>query len=146
MYVVYSGSRISPEVLKQLLCRVPSRFSTCVALPAGAVPLDMSQYKRILGTTRVPRKVCDELTYSLSSQHIVVMRRGNLYSVTVQLDNGLPVPADKLYSNLLAIVQDPSPSSSHSVSYLTATNRDSWADAREEMMNNAHNVRALEKI
>ena len=144
--VVYSGSRISPEVLKQLLCRVPSRFSTRVASLAGAVPLDMSQYKHILGTTRVPRKGCDELTYSLSSQHIVVMRRGNLYLVNVQLDNGLPVPADQLYSDLLAIVQDPSPSSSHSVSYLTATNRDSWADAREEMMNNVHNACALEKI
>ena len=144
--VVYSGSRISPEALKQLLCRVPSRFSTRVASLAGAVPLNMSQHKHILGTTRVPRKGCDELTYSLSSQHIVVMRRGNLYSVNVQLGNGLPVPADQLYSDLLAIVRDPSPSSSHSVSYLTATNRDSWADAREKMMKNVHNARALEKI
>ena len=144
--VVYSGSRISPEVLKQLLCRVPSRFSTRVASLAGAVPLNMSQHKHILGTTRVPRKGCDKLAYSLSSQHIVVMRRGHLYSVNVQLDNGLPVPADQLYSDLLAIVQDPSPSSSHSVSYLTATNRDSWADAREEMISNVHNARALEKI
>ena len=144
--VVYSGSRISPEVLKQLLCRVPSRFSTRVASLAGAVPLNMSQHKHILGTTRVPHKGCDELTYSLSSQHIVVMRRGNLYLVNVQLENGLPVPADQLYSDLLAIVQNPSPSSSHSVSYLTATNRDSWADAREEMMNNVHNACALEKI
>ena len=144
--VVYSASRINPELLRQLLCRVPARFSTHVALLAGAIPLNMSQYKRILGTTRVPHIGRDQLTYNLSSHHIAVMSRGNLYLVNVQQDNGLPVADDKLYSDLLAIVHDPSPAPSHPVNYLTATDRDSWADAREKLMSNAHNARALEKI
>ena len=144
--VVYSASRINPELLRQLLCRVPARFSTRVALLAGAIPINMSQHKRILGTTRVPHIGRDQLTYNLSSQHIAVMRRGNLYLVDVQQDNGLPVPVDKLYSDLLAIVRDPSPAPNHPVNYLTATDRDSWADAREKLMSNAHNARALEKI
>ena len=144
--VVYSASRINPELLRQLLCRVPARFSTHAALLAGAIPLNMSQYKRILGTTRVPHIGRDQLTYNLSSQHIAVMRRGNLYLVNVQQDNGLPVPVDKLYSDLLAIVHDPSPAPNHPVNYLTATDRDSWADAREKLMSNAHNARELERI
>ena len=144
--VVYSASRINPELLRWLLCRVPARFSTRVALLAGAIPLNMSQHKRILGTTRVPHIGRDQLTYNLSSQHIAVMRRGNLYLVNVQQDNGLPVPVDKLYSDLLAIVRDPSPAPSHPVNYLTATDRDSWADAREKLMSNAHNAHTLERI
>ena len=144
--VVYSALRINPELLRWLLCRVPARFSTRAALLAGAIPINMSQHKRILGTTRVPHIGRDQLTYNLSSQHIAVMRRGNLYLVNVQQDNGLPVPVDKLYSDLLAIVRDPSPAPSHPLNYLTATDRDSWADAREKLISNAHNARALEKI
>lgn len=40
----------------------------------GKIPLDMSQYQKIFGTTRNPKKPRDQLAYHPGSKHFVVGR------------------------------------------------------------------------
>ena len=49
----------------------------------------MSQYGRLLNSTRVPQMGKDELvTYDSGGNHVVVMHRGNMYKVPVAGDDG----------------------------------------------------------
>ncbi|KAK6043897.1 hypothetical protein COOONC_18598 [Cooperia oncophora] len=49
---------------------------------AGKTPFDMSQYMFMYGTTRIPRKGCDELRYGYTnenqSKHIAVIHNGHV--------------------------------------------------------------------
>lgn len=49
----------------------------------GSDPLDMSQYKKIFGTCRVPRPIRDELIYNCNSNHIIVIHNNNVSFVIV---------------------------------------------------------------
>uniref|UniRef100_A0A7S2R6H8 Choline/carnitine acyltransferase domain-containing protein n=1 Tax=Mucochytrium quahogii TaxID=96639 RepID=A0A7S2R6H8_9STRA len=48
----------------------------------GLIPLCMSQYQRMFGTTRIPGRECDELQQN-SSRHVVVMSHGHYYKLNV---------------------------------------------------------------
>ena len=53
----------------------------------------MSQYNRLLNSTRVPRFSKDELvTYDCGGDHVVVMRKGHIYKFKVVGDNGMLFP------------------------------------------------------
>ncbi len=69
---------------------VPSSLSWYAAAGlAKAFALDMSQYGRLFNSTRVPRKGKDELvTFDGSNGHVVVMRKGHLYSINAVQENG----------------------------------------------------------
>ena len=145
--LLYKGAlRISPQSLETVIRFVPQRLATQVASLAGVVPIDMSQYSRLFGTTRIPKCKQDELMVSPSSQHVVVMRNGHLYAVEVQQANGLPVHPDQLHTTLSAIVNDCLPAPLHAVSYLTGIDRDTWADVRRELIADSQNAHALEKV
>ena len=134
-------------MLKSALKYIPQAYALQVASLTGvAVPLDMSQYYRVFGTTRVPGRGRDELVYAPASRHIVVMRNNHVYSVEVQREDGLPTDPHDLYSTLTAILHDPSPPPPHPVSILTATDRETWAHARNELLRDPQNATTLEKI
>ena len=145
--LLYRGSsQISPQALETLIRVVPQRFATQMASLVGVVPVDMSQYSRLFGTTRIPKCEQDELMVSPSSRHAVVMRNGHLYAIEVQQASGLPVQPDQLYTTLSAIVNDPIPPPPHPVNYLTGIDRDTWADVRKKLIADPQNSCALEKV
>ena len=53
-----------------------------------AFPLDMSQYKRLFNSTRIPRQGKDELKSSLGEPHVLVLRNGHMYCVDAVQPNG----------------------------------------------------------
>lgn len=53
-----------------------------------AYPLDMSQYTNLFNSTRIPQKDKDRLHQDKSKKHILVMRKGNFYTVEVLDENG----------------------------------------------------------
>ena len=53
-----------------------------------AFPLDMSQYKRLFNSTRIPRQGKDELKSSLGEPHVLVLRNGHMYCVDAAQPNG----------------------------------------------------------
>lgn len=48
-----------------------------------AFPLDMSQYGRLFGTTRIPQDKRDKLVTYEDSRHILVIHNGNFYALDV---------------------------------------------------------------
>lgn len=72
---------------------------------SGKVPLDMMQYKNILGTYREPRLGLDKLFYNRDSRHIVVAYQGNFYRVDVYKDNE-QLRTEQILKQLHGIVRD----------------------------------------
>jgi hypothetical protein len=68
---------------------VPSSLSWYGAYLVKAFPLDMSQYDRMLGSTRIPQPGKDKLLTYEDSRHILVIHNGNYYTVDVINETGL---------------------------------------------------------
>jgi hypothetical protein len=54
----------------------------------NAFPLDMSQYKGLFGSTRLPENGKDRIITDLNSSHILVQRKGHFYAFDVLDSNG----------------------------------------------------------
>ena len=67
---------------------IPSRLSWYAAFLVKAFPLDMSQYQKLFGSTRVPCKGQDQLVSHDNARHVVVMRNGHFYTLEALQPNG----------------------------------------------------------
>lgn len=71
------------------ICRlIPSRFAAYYAILNKAFPLDMSQYFRLLNSTRIPLVEKDEFYTVPTARHLVVMKNGNFYAFDVYDKDG----------------------------------------------------------
>uniref|UniRef100_A0A1B6MKJ0 Choline/carnitine acyltransferase domain-containing protein n=2 Tax=Graphocephala atropunctata TaxID=36148 RepID=A0A1B6MKJ0_9HEMI len=111
----------------------------------GKDPLDMSQYKKVFGTCRLPRIPRDQLAYHPTSKHIIVMHRNNIFQLNVLADDGSLYSEAQLFSALSLIVelteQDVTP-----VGVLTSDSRDNWSKSYELLAQDAGNVEVLNSI
>jgi carnitine O-palmitoyltransferase 2 len=105
----------------------------------------MYQYSKLFGTSRIPRKDKDELVTSTTSTHIVVLHRNNFYKVDVRTSDGAIKPVEEIFAQLVAIVTDNS-GPGIPVGILTTENRDTWAAARETLLQNPQNRATLQTI
>uniref|UniRef100_H2ZEW9 Choline/carnitine acyltransferase domain-containing protein n=1 Tax=Ciona savignyi TaxID=51511 RepID=H2ZEW9_CIOSA len=99
-----------------------------------AYPLDMSQFKNLFSSTRLPAIGKDTLQTYPSSKHILVIRNGYFYKVTTINKDGSIVNPEQLKSCLQRIKEDSRPPHDQSVGYLTTTDRDTWADTRSQLV------------
>lgn len=125
---------------------VPSRLSWYAALLVKAFPLDMSQYGRLLGSTRIPCRGRDQLVSHGNSRHVLIMRNGHFYTLEAMQPDGLPTLSAKVHSQLAWILSQPDALPPHPLGYLTAINRDQWAELHQELVSNEENKAALEQI
>ena len=113
-------------------------------------PLDMHQFTRVFGMTRVPKEGADQLVQVPDSRHVAVMRNGGVLIVPVYDASGQPLPLAHLKASLRAaldfadayeledqkveqgrVAKDGSAEGTRlNVSLLTALNRDVWARIR----------------
>lgn len=131
-------------------CRlVPSSFSWYMAYLWKVFPLDMSQYPRLFCSTRLPQRDVDQLISHPGHSHVAVMSNGHLYSIMAAepdgeiflqpvgllrppVSIGTPISSDVIHSQLRWILQQSSSGPpSHPISFLSASNRDWWADIRQ---------------
>jgi carnitine O-acetyltransferase len=114
-------------------------------LPAEKVgkqqtPLCSTAYKYMFHACRIPRPEQDSYRIYDPSRctHAIVARKGHFFSVEIVDDkSGDPLPLHVLEDQLTQCVDlaDSIPSSSRpKLGLLTASNRDNWSDAREELM------------
>jgi carnitine O-palmitoyltransferase 2 len=125
---------------------IPSSIAWYGPLLVKAFPLDMSQYGRLFGSTRIPRQLKDELTTSNDSRHVIIMKNDNMYMLNVMEPNGEPVDINHIYASLEAIKADSGPLVTHPISMLPTLDRDSWTAAREELVIDTHNAHQLELL
>ncbi|BES91094.1 Carnitine O-palmitoyltransferase 2 [Nesidiocoris tenuis] len=124
---------------------LPSSISWYGAYLFKAFPLDMSQYKHLMGTCRIPQPEIDTLHHDPTTSHITVQRGGKFYKLRVLDQAGDIVDAGVLYTCLKCILESKSPNEPHPVGVLTTENRNVWAKARDHLLS-IGNVDALKEI
>ncbi|KAG6889150.1 hypothetical protein C0995_003326 [Termitomyces sp. Mi166 len=115
-------------------------------------PLDMDQYKRLFGTSRIPTERGCIMDTKENANHIVVLRRGQFYWFEVLDDENRPVLTEReVLRNLQAIVADAdqihrSEIARGAVGVLSTENRKNWSKLRSKLACDRHNASCLEII
>ncbi|XP_017127905.1 carnitine O-palmitoyltransferase 2, mitochondrial [Drosophila elegans] len=124
----------------------PKALATYASYAFKAFPLDMSQYSRLFGTSRIPRVGKDELVQSPNSKHILVMRRGHMYALNVLDSSGYIESPSVILGRLRAVLQLDADREAASVplGVLTSGQRDEWAKSREQFVSNPKNADLLQ--
>ncbi len=99
----------------------------------GGAPRCMSEYPRLLASTRVPGTTRDRLEGHPESRHVVVVRNERLYALDVLDEHGRPYAVEDLERALGRIVTDAS-GPGLPVGVLTTDRRRTWARVREELL------------
>lgn len=125
------------ESYSKVLSMTPDAIATYVSFLFKAFPLDMSQYKNLFNSTRIPRKSKDEILKSdpRTNRHIVVIKNGQFFSFDILDENGDIKSPDSIYANLNYIAQQTTPQAGFlSIAELTSANRDFWAQEHEYLV------------
>ncbi|CAF0956245.1 unnamed protein product [Adineta steineri] len=102
----------------------------------GSDPLCMDQYKKIIGTCRIPAKDIDQLhLYKKSGhRHIAVFYRNNVYRLPVYDSQGNKLTADAIYNHLKKLKNlKETNDNQQSIGHLTADERQLWAPIYKQL-------------
>eukprot|EP00735_Rhodelphis_limneticus_P008741 TRINITY_DN2230_c0_g1::TRINITY_DN2230_c0_g1_i1::g.6687::m.6687 TRINITY_DN2230_c0_g1::TRINITY_DN2230_c0_g1_i1::g.6687 ORF type:complete len:666 (-),score=253.86,sp/Q5U3U3/CPT2_DANRE/41.77/0.0,Carn_acyltransf/PF00755.15/1.6e-155 TRINITY_DN2230_c0_g1_i1:260-2257(-) len=135
---------------KKLLSWVPRPLACYPAYARMVFPLDMSQYKNLFASTRVPKHDCDELRAFPEARHVCVMYKGHFFTFDVVRPDGSGVPEPEIAANLRAILAKGDSMGyakrEESVGAMTTTNRDVWAATRANLEKDSVNAQTLKLI
>ena len=67
-------------------------------------PLDMNQFTRVFGMTRVPAEGSDNLVQASDSKHVVVLRKNAMYSMPLYRRSGEPLSLGELQAQIAAVL------------------------------------------
>jgi len=126
-------SALYPKVLSM----TPDAIATYVSFLFKAFPLDMSQYKNLFNSSRLPRKDRDEILKSdpKKNHHIVVMKGGQFYSFDILNEDGNLKSPECVFENLDFISRRSAESKQlPTIAELTSADRDFWAQEREYLI------------
>jgi carnitine O-acetyltransferase len=115
---------------------------------AGKEPVDMSMYQYLFNAARLPVADADQyVTYdSTFYHHIIVMCGGDAYSLDIVVD-GKELSTAEIQEGLAAVVKmAKSGKTNNFVGALTSDNRDSWTDARIELLRSDANAELMQKM
>uniref|UniRef100_A0A0N5C0Z0 Carn_acyltransf domain-containing protein n=1 Tax=Strongyloides papillosus TaxID=174720 RepID=A0A0N5C0Z0_STREA len=112
----------------------PESISWYIGYLFKAYALDMSQYKNLFGSTRIPEIGKDKIFHSNTSNFFVVARGGNFYKVQLFDDSGNILPPQVIHSSIGKIMEDTvEVPNDCAVGSLTCADRDTWAKARKNL-------------
>uniref|UniRef100_A0A8H7Y459 Choline/carnitine acyltransferase domain-containing protein n=1 Tax=Psilocybe cubensis TaxID=181762 RepID=A0A8H7Y459_PSICU len=116
------------------------------------IPLDMDQYSRLFGTSRIPTDRGCRMEVHSESRHIVVLRRGQFYWFDVLDEDNLPVLTEReVLRNLQAIVSDADKTDKSKVArgaigVLSTENRKVWSGLRGMLAKDKNNKSCLDIV
>lgn len=127
---------------------LPEAISFYGAAAVGAYPLDMSQYKNLFQSTRVPGIGEDSLQVFPDSKHIIVQRGSDFFKFDVLKADGTAVADAEILAQIDAILATPANVTSNGLGLMTTLGRDEWASARAHLIasgsNNAASLRDID--
>jgi carnitine O-acetyltransferase len=113
----------------------------------GNVPLCTSQYKLLVGASRIPQPVKDAFKVFPNSRHVAVLSGGNFYKVWVTDENNQPIPEAHIAQSLLEIKNNFQNSTSQFSSAIgSAGHRDKWAALKSDLSEDPENRKNFEEI
>lgn len=120
------------KLFRQVTRALPPSLSWYGAYLFKAFPLDMSQYKNLFNSTRIPKVGKDSIFQDTSKHHITVMKGGNIYAFDVLDDSG-NIISPRTVESCLSYILKQNDKAEFPIGVLTAMNRDSWAKLREKL-------------
>ncbi|XP_046961406.1 carnitine O-acetyltransferase-like isoform X1 [Vanessa cardui] len=108
----------------------------------GKSPLDMSQYKKIFGTCRIPNEKRDKLSFN-DSKHVTVIHNNHIFRVDLWGNDGKRLNEDQISQILKKVVDLSSTPASDAIGILTSENRDNWAKAYQLLSKDKVNRESL---
>ncbi|VDD77156.1 unnamed protein product [Mesocestoides corti] len=124
----------SSKAFERLVGNLPSLVATYGSYLFKSFPLDMSQYRNLFNSSRIPGEVVDRHATFMESRHIVVISKGKFYTFDVFNEQDDQIPSEQLVSNLELIRNQPEHAAERpSVGVVTAMDRDSAALARQRL-------------
>ncbi|XP_041977210.1 carnitine O-acetyltransferase-like isoform X2 [Aricia agestis] len=111
----------------------------------GKSPLDMSQYKKIFGTCRIPWEKRDKLSFN-DSKYITVLHNNHIFHLDLWGEDGKQLNEDQIVENLAKIISLSPDRAISAVGVLTSENRDTWAKAYQLLSKDTTNASSLRDI
>jgi len=111
----------------------------------GTKPLDMQQYFKVFGTTRLPGTPLDKLVFYPDSKHIIVIYKNHFFRMDVYGETGEQLSSDQIQESLEEIVSKVS-DEGPTVGILTSNNRDEWSSDYVLLAENKTNSASLLEI
>uniref|UniRef100_A0A8D2KVE1 Choline/carnitine acyltransferase domain-containing protein n=1 Tax=Varanus komodoensis TaxID=61221 RepID=A0A8D2KVE1_VARKO len=133
------------KIFKHFIRILPPTLSWYGAYLVNAYPLDMSQYKFLFNSTRIPNLSKDTLFTSEFARHLLVMRNGHLYVFEVLDPFGNILHPSEIQAHLTQIIHDADRLPGFELSYLTTEERNVWATLRQQLIQKG-NAESLKKI
>lgn len=107
----------------------------------GPVSLEMDQYLKLFGTTRIPQTHKDRLSTSKSPHFILFLQNS---FIKIEFESGKVPPLNWIVNTLISVEKTHKPIT-HGTEVLTSLDRDTWAEYRKKLIE-LGNERALEDI
>lgn len=98
-----------------------------------AFPLDMSQFENLFSSTRIPRLGCDEIKKFKNSKHILVLRKGELFTFDVIDENNNFKSPEYIYT-CIKNIWERKIETGDQVGIFTSEDRDKWATVRQKLI------------
>lgn len=111
----------------------PDFLATPLSYLHKAFPLDMTQYRNLLFSTRVPRQAKDSVESFPGARHAVVLKHGRLFAFDVFDRDGNLFPPAHYLSAFQQLDQVEPRAGNHDIGVLTSENRDVWARLRARL-------------
>lgn len=143
-------SKSDTSLWRTTMRATPSSIAWYVsALAFQAYALDMSQFDRLFGSTRLPRVHQDELITKTDSKHVILLRHGQFYRLQVLDDTNNIRDPKLLCCAIRDLLRRPPPSAEQnqqSICALSADDRNKAATARLALESIGDNPTALNEI
>ena len=129
---------------------VPLGARTILAYPLlKMAPLDMSQYKNLFKSTRIPCPEVDTIKKFEKADHVLIMSRGRFYKLTCYGEDGNLLDYKSIQRSVQDIFADAKSReyNEDSLAYLSSMERNDWAEIRPHVLGlSAKNAENLEAI
>uniref|UniRef100_A0A646QE80 CarnOAT n=1 Tax=Hemiscolopendra marginata TaxID=943146 RepID=A0A646QE80_9MYRI len=115
----------------------------------GKKPLDMSQYRKIFGTCRLPGEKRDRMAYfsedSNPPRHVVVVHNNHFFKMKIYGNNQQLLSEHQIFSQLQNIIKQSSKPGTP-IGILTTENRNVWGKVYKKLSKDKGNAKALSEI
>eukprot|EP00942_MAST-04A_sp_MAST-4A-sp1_P014945 g14945.t1 len=135
------------KVWETFIKLIPRKLAFYGAYAFGAVPIDMTNMKKMFHATRIPQNDIDVLKSYPDSKHILIQRGTNFYIFDVLDDNGDIVDENLIAKNIDYILhQEEFDDTGPGLGALTLWDRTNWSNTRERFVNTLNNQNVMEMI
>eukprot|EP01104_Vermistella_antarctica_P002779 TRINITY_DN12999_c0_g1_i1.p1 TRINITY_DN12999_c0_g1~~TRINITY_DN12999_c0_g1_i1.p1 ORF type:complete len:763 (-),score=134.46 TRINITY_DN12999_c0_g1_i1:176-2464(-) len=144
-----NAKKTDTSIWRRMISLIPKKVSWYAAVVFKVFPLDMIQYTKLFGTTRLPRKDKDDLLTAEDPRHIMILSKDKFYKLDVRSEDGRWITPSELLAALTGLEKAEAGTGDVNalpIGLLTSMERNQWSDARKEIEANDDDKKSLSEI